>query len=280
MKLPGLYTHWFHGICRNYSTYIFLRVQNGYVIQASLFSSLFFIAITVKEPLGMWDWVRKYRCGRQWLSLGFLWLGGPLWLARLESKRQEEARPANVPRDPSHQTAATFQRQEERERESERERETKPNTIFSQRGTRAQHSWHCHRPSNNPYSILCVLGEWMAAVCETLTGPVCPAKGEQPTLPAHSEPPDPARPSVPRPAKPNTHMSEAALLSHRTGPTAAENTQPPPPRGPRRANIWSMWERPERGWMCRSGGGRGGKGGGMQGRLEIKGSHHCINRTF
>lgn len=27
--------------------------------------------------------------------------------------------------------------------------------LFSQRGTKAQHSWHCHWPANNPYFILC-----------------------------------------------------------------------------------------------------------------------------
>lgn len=49
------------------------------------------------------------------------------------------------------------------------------------------------------------------------TGPVCPATGGQPTLPAHSVPPDPAKPPSPA-AKPNTGVSETALLSCRTGP--------------------------------------------------------------
>lgn len=73
------------------------------------------------------------------------------------------------------------------QRQGGKERDREPNTIFSQRGTRAQHSWHCHWPPNNPYSILCVLGVWMATVCEPHR-PSLPSEGEQPTLPAHSEP--------------------------------------------------------------------------------------------
>lgn len=89
--------------------------------------------------------------------------------------------------------------------------------FFSQGGTRAQHSWHCHWPPNNPYSILCAAASVNGSSVVRFTGPVCPETGGQPTLPALSEPPDPAKPPSPA-AKPNTGVSETALLSRRTGP--------------------------------------------------------------
>lgn len=77
-----------------------------------------------------------------------------------------------------------------------REREREPNTIFSQRGTRAQHSWHCHWPPNNPYSILCVPGVWMAAVCETHRTSL-PSKGRAANVAGALRAPDLAQPPSP-----------------------------------------------------------------------------------
>lgn len=126
----------------------------------------------------------------------------------------------------------------ERKRKKEKKGDRERNTIFSQRGTRAQHSWHCHWPPNNPYSILCVLGEWMATVCE--------AHRRTANVAGALRAPDPAKPPSPA-AKSNTGMSETALLSHRTGPTSAENTLQKINRpGPRRANIWWIWERQQK----------------------------------
>lgn len=64
---------------------------------------------------------------------------------------------ANAPSDPSHQAALEPSNARKRAswgrvRESDGERNA---FFFSQGGTRAQHSWHCHWPPNNPYSILC-----------------------------------------------------------------------------------------------------------------------------
>lgn len=148
----------------------------------------FFCFATVNEPLGMWDGVRKYRCGRQWLALGFLWLGGPL-TGQAGICRKEETGWLMHLVIPLIRLLQPFQRQGGKERDRE------PNTIFSQRGTRAQHSWHCHWAPNNPYSILCALGEWMATVCEPHR-PSLPSEGESQRC-RRTQSPGPGPASVP-----------------------------------------------------------------------------------
>lgn len=146
-----------------------------------------FIAITMNEPLGMWDWVRKYHCGKQWLSLEFLWLGGPFWLARLESvgKRKQVSLCTS---DPSHQTAATFQRQPfsktEGVRKGGRVTENQMAFFFPREELGFSIPGIATGLQQSILYPVCWESEWPQCVWGSQV-PVCPAKGEQPALPAH-----------------------------------------------------------------------------------------------
>lgn len=82
-------------------------------------------------------------------------------------------------------------------REGESERHREPNTIFPRDELRLSIPGIATGLQTIPtLSCVCWETEWLQ--CVRLTGPVCPAKGERPMLPAHSSPwPGPA--SVPQP---------------------------------------------------------------------------------
>ncbi|KAL7381326.1 hypothetical protein ABVT39_004037 [Epinephelus coioides] len=110
----------------------------------------------------------------------------------------------------------------------------------------------------------------MATVCEAHR-PSLPGEGRAANVADALRAPHPAQPPSPA-AKPNTDMSETALLSHRTGPTTAENTlqkinSPGPKKSKylinlrtasKRMNVQRWWRRARR--------------GGQQGWLEMKGA--------
>lgn len=109
-----------------------------------------------------------------------------------------------------------------------------------------------------------------------VAGPSLPSKGRAANAASTLGAPDSAQPlSSPPPhpppaAKPNTHMSEAALLCHRTGQATAENTlqEKKTAPGPKKSKYLINLRKGQKGDECaraveeREGKGEGGRDGG------------------
>lgn len=141
----------------------------------------------------MWYWVRKYQCGRQWPAFGFLWLGGPFWLAGLESVRKRK----QVSLWSVIRLTRLLQLLKDRERKKERERDTEPNSTFffprEELGLSIPGIATAHQTIHT-----LSLQEWMATVCVRLTAPSSPCRRRAVgAAGSHSEPRLSLRPEPP-----------------------------------------------------------------------------------